>query len=254
MADTYTTSLLLTQPEVGENLNVWGNKLNAMFALVDSAVAGRTAYALSGAKTLTRANGAADEARSRFQDITGGTGGTITIPSVSGWYLIRNNSSGTVTITTGGDTTANVSAGTVTFVVCDGANVYAPNLDGYIDQVEALIAQGIVDMNAILADAEAQVVLAADQVGLAADQVALAAAQVTIAEGWADTAETFSIAADASADAAALSAAAAAQSAKDAALFDPSSYYDKSQTYSKTEANAKFDDLATRTFFLASTM
>lgn len=217
MADTYTSSLLLTQPEVGENLNVWGGKLNAMFELVDKSVVGRTGYTLSGNKTLTRANGAADEARQRFQDITGGTGGTVTIPSVSSWYLIRNNATGNVTFTTGGDTMATIAPNTVTFVVCDGANVWSPNLNGYITQVEALIADAIADMNALLDAAEAQVTLATTQ---------------------ANNASTFSISAGNSATAAAVSAAAAAQSAKDAALFDPSSYYTKTATDNLLTAKA----------------
>lgn len=227
----YTTALMFAQPDVGSDINIWGGEINADLDLIEQAIVGRTAFVLSGTKTLVRTPGVIDEARSRILDVTAGTGGKVIIPSVPGYYIVRNKASGNVLFTVDGTNGASITANTVTFVVTDGANVWSPNLDGYIVQVEALIAAGIVDMNAILADAEAQV-------ALAADQVALAAVQVDAAEAQADAAHTFSISAGNSAAAAAASAVAAAKSAADAALFDPSSYYTKAQTYSKSETDA----------------
>ncbi len=124
MPSSYSVRARYTLQAPGENLNLWGVILNqGVFALVDDARAKRVAFALSGTKTLTTANGSADEARSAFLDITGGTGGTITIPSVEWSYDVRNASSGDVIITTGAGATATIAAGGSARVICDAANV-----------------------------------------------------------------------------------------------------------------------------------
>jgi len=123
MPSTYSASLRVVLQATGENLNTWGTLANAGgWALLDSAIAGRAAFALSGSKTLTSVNGAADESRQMILDITSGSGGTITAPAVSKIYLLRNASSGNVVITTGGGTTATVAAGVIAWVMCDGTN------------------------------------------------------------------------------------------------------------------------------------
>jgi hypothetical protein len=125
MPSSASTRLLLNLQASGENNNVWGDRLNAqVFQLIDDAIAGRTAFTLSGTKTLTSTNFVTNEARSAFLDITSGTGGTVTIPGYEKLYLVRNGTSGDVTFTTGGATNATVKAGNVQFVVSDGTNVY----------------------------------------------------------------------------------------------------------------------------------
>lgn len=124
MPSTYTSSLRLTLQATGEGLNVWGVILNSgVFSLVDYAIAGRAAFSLSGSKTLTSNNGATDEARAAMLDITGGTGGTITIPAVSKIYLVRNGASGNVVITTGGGATITIRPGESLLVFTDGTDV-----------------------------------------------------------------------------------------------------------------------------------
>lgn len=110
--------------EPGQYLDTWGSRLNAQGGsdLVDAALDGVEDFALSGSKTLTNNNGAADEARKRALDITGGTGGTITIPNVDKLYFVRNGSSGDVVITTGSGTTATIKTGLNKWVMCDGSN------------------------------------------------------------------------------------------------------------------------------------
>ena len=108
----------------GEGLNLWGVILNqGVFALVDEARAKRLAFTLSGNKTLTTALGASDEARSAFLDITSGSGGTVTIPSVEWTYVVRNAAIGPVIITTGAGEVATVAPGSVVTIACDAANV-----------------------------------------------------------------------------------------------------------------------------------
>lgn len=124
MVSTATTRNRLEKQGTGENTGTWGSKLNtATIDLIDAALDGRTAFTLSGSKTLTSVNYAADESRMRFIDITGGTGGTVTIPSLEKWYLVRNASSGGVTFTTGSGVTFEVSAGDTGLITCDGTNV-----------------------------------------------------------------------------------------------------------------------------------
>lgn len=124
MSSTYTASLRFNLQGTGDNFAVWGAILNSgVFSLVDASIAGRAGFALSGSKTLTSANGAADEARQAFLDITSGSGGTITIPGVSKLYLVRNNTSGNAVFTTGGGLTTTVASGNIVWIVCDGTNV-----------------------------------------------------------------------------------------------------------------------------------
>lgn len=124
MPSTYTSSLRLTLQATGEGLNSWGGVLNSgVFQLVDYSVAGRAAFSLSGSKTLTSNNGATDEARAAMLDITGGTGGTITIPAVSKIYLVRNGATGNVVITTGGGATITIRPGESLLVFTDGTDV-----------------------------------------------------------------------------------------------------------------------------------
>jgi hypothetical protein len=128
MADTDTTSNRFEKMEPGQYLDTWGSRLNAQGGsdLVDASADGNESFALSGSKTLTNNNGAADEARKRGLNVTGGTGGTITIPNVSKFYFVRNASSGDVVITTGSGTTATVESGLAKWVFSSGSNaVYA---------------------------------------------------------------------------------------------------------------------------------
>lgn len=124
MASSQTTRNRLEKQTAGENSNTWGDRFNSYFAdLLDFAIDGMTSFTLSGTKTLSANNYAVDEARARFLNITSGTGGTVTIPNVEKVYIVRNNTSGTVTFTTGSGTTADVATGQWQWVVCVAGNV-----------------------------------------------------------------------------------------------------------------------------------
>jgi hypothetical protein len=124
MPSTATTRNRFEKQGTGENTNTWGTKLNTTgLDRIDEAMDGRAAYTLSGPKTLTSTNFAADEARMRIQDITGGTGGTVTIPSVEKFYIVRNGASGDAIFTTGGGTTATIPPGKTYTIISDGTNV-----------------------------------------------------------------------------------------------------------------------------------
>lgn len=123
MPSSYSLRFRLNYQAPGDNLNTWGLTLNnGVFQLIEDAMARRVAFTLSGAKTLTTANGADDEARCAFLDVTSGVGGTVTIPAVEKLYVVRNGASGDVTVTTGSGASAAVRPGEVVWVVSDAAN------------------------------------------------------------------------------------------------------------------------------------
>ena len=126
MPSSYSTSFRLNLQAPGENLNTWGTNLNAgVFQLIEDALAGAVSLSLSGPTTLTSVNGATDQARCMAVNVTGGTGGTITVPGVRKLYFVRNVASGAVVITTGAGVTASFSAGEVGFCYSpDGVNFY----------------------------------------------------------------------------------------------------------------------------------
>lgn len=145
MPSSYSTRNRAEKQAAGENSNTWGTRLNTnTIDMFDAALDGRVAFTLSTTKTLTTVDGAADEARMRFIDITDGTGGTVTIPNVEKWYLVRNGTSGDVTFTTGSGTTATIKTGAVTAIVSTGANVvYAEKVDVATQSVGTLaVANG----------------------------------------------------------------------------------------------------------------
>lgn len=137
MASTATTRNRFEKQGPGENLNSWGAKLNSALELVDAAMDGVSSYTLNGAKTLTSVNFSTDEARMRVQNITGGTGGTVTIPSVEKLYVVRNVASGSAVFTTGTGNTAAVASGLVVLLFCDGVNCYVQNFAEYVNAAVA---------------------------------------------------------------------------------------------------------------------
>lgn len=129
MASTYTSRIRLEKQATGENSNTWGDRLNSnVLSLVDQAVAGYTSVALAAdSVTLSVENGSVDQARSAMLDFNGTLTSSVdvVIPSVSKQYLVRNNTSGSFSITmkcNGGSGVA-VPQGYTTLVYCDGVSV-----------------------------------------------------------------------------------------------------------------------------------
>lgn len=127
MPSSYSSSARYTLQATGENNNTWGVILNTgVFQLVDDNVNGRVGFTLSGVKVLTTALGATDEARMAFLDVTGGTGGTVTLPSVSQGHFVHNGSVGDVVISSGGSGDATLETGDAGPVFADGLGVVYP--------------------------------------------------------------------------------------------------------------------------------
>jgi hypothetical protein len=150
MPSSPTTRNRLNKQGTGENLNTWGANLNTgALDLIDAALDGLVSFSLSGARTLTSANYVDDEARRRIIFITGGTGGSVTVPSVEKLYIVRNGSSGNVTVGHVGGSQVTVPPGAITLVICDGANAFG----GGTDLVTLAAANAYTDATAFTANA-----------------------------------------------------------------------------------------------------
>jgi hypothetical protein len=124
MPSSYTNSLRLELQFTGENVNVWGDRLNTVITRAEQAMAGVRTIALTGDYALTASNTTDDDARYAVLKFTGGTGPfTVTIPSVSKIYKIWNASGATLTITTGAGATVQIAPADIVEVFCDGTGV-----------------------------------------------------------------------------------------------------------------------------------
>lgn len=126
MPSSWSPSLRFELQFTGENINLWGDKLNVVLQHVDYAVAGWLNKAITGDYALTTANAADDEARAAMIKFSGAlsANATITVPPVSKSYFLFNNTNKVLTITTGSGSTVTIDAGDKLLVACDGANVH----------------------------------------------------------------------------------------------------------------------------------
>jgi hypothetical protein len=130
MPSSWSPSLRFELQFTGENINLWGDKLNAVLQHADYAVAGWLTKALTGNAALSTANAGDDEARAAMLKFTGAGPFTVTLPSVSKAYLVWNACSATLTLTTGAGATVTLDPGDIAHVACDGANVKTPGYGG----------------------------------------------------------------------------------------------------------------------------
>ena len=131
MPSSWSPSLRFELQFTGENINLWGEKLNAVLGHTDYAVAGWLTKPLTGNVTLATANAADDEARAAMLKFTGGAGPfTVTIPPVSKAYLVWNATAGAVTLTTGAGATVTVDPGDIVWAASDGGAVKTPGYAG----------------------------------------------------------------------------------------------------------------------------
>jgi hypothetical protein len=130
MPSSWSPSLRFELQFTGENINLWGDKLNAVLNHADYAVAGWLAKPLTGNAALSTANAGDDEARAAMIKFTGAGPFTVTLPSVSKAYLVWNACAAAVTLTTGAGATVTLDPGDIAHVACDGANVKTPGYAG----------------------------------------------------------------------------------------------------------------------------
>lgn len=135
MPSSYSPNLRLEKQFTGENINLWGDKVNNTIDRLDDSIAGYVALAITGDYSLSSAltNTSADEARRAHLKFTGtlSANSTITIPSVSKSYWIWNATNKVLTFTTGAGNTTTVEAGDILPLFCDGSNVKSITYGGY---------------------------------------------------------------------------------------------------------------------------
>jgi len=126
---SYTSRIRLEKQIPGQNANTWGTVLNdSVIDLVDDSIAAYTIVSVSSIDvTLTQSNGASDQARSAFLDISGTLTSNVNviIPALSKGYDIRNSTSGsfTVNMKTATGSGQIIPQGQSIGVVCDGVSV-----------------------------------------------------------------------------------------------------------------------------------
>ena len=127
MPSSYTTNVRFEQQFTGEQINLWGARLNNVLARVDDSVAGYLAIAVTGDYSVASANDntTADEARRAHLKFTGtlSANATITLPAVSKSYVVWNATNKTLTFTTGSGSTYAVETGDKLPIWSDGTNV-----------------------------------------------------------------------------------------------------------------------------------
>ena len=131
MASTYTDELRIEKIATGEQSGSWGTTTNTQYDLWESTISGTVtvAFASDGNDTLTTANGADDEARHMFINLSGGTTLSTTrnlvVPTKSKLYFVRNNTNGSqaVVVKTTSGSGITVPHGKYMSLYCDGTNV-----------------------------------------------------------------------------------------------------------------------------------
>ena len=155
---TFTSRIRLEKQADGANPNSWGLILNQnVIDLVDDAIAAYTTVTVSAADvTLTTEDGASDQARSAFIELTGTLTSShdIILPAQSKSYFIRNKSvpspsSNTITIKTLAGSGATVGTSANGFFICDGVSVHQTNAVGLGLGTAANLDVGTADANLI---------------------------------------------------------------------------------------------------------
>lgn len=220
MPSTYTDRLGFEKQGTGENLSIWGERLNNALELIDEAIAGIATISLTGNRTLTNTINTVNEARKAILVFTDGGLSAIPVvtipPEQKSYYVENRGATYPITITAGG-TTASVPVGRKVFVLCDGAAVTAFDPVALTDAAR-MAAQSAQSGAETARDAAlvSQVAAAASAAAALASQIAAAASQ-TAAAGSATSAGTSATNAASSASAASGSQTAAAGSATAAA-------------------------------------
>ena len=122
----YTQRLRLAQPVVGET--EWGNTVNTgLTAMLEDALTGASSIVMQDADyVLSTANGAFDEARRMFIDISGTVTAVrkVICPAIPKLFVVRNTCNLPVIFTTPSGSGSELLPQTSAILRCDGVNVF----------------------------------------------------------------------------------------------------------------------------------
>ena len=127
MASTYSSSLKLTLIGDGEQAGTWGSTTNNNWNLIEQAVTGVDGIDLTGLTTytLSNLNGTTDEARNLTLVFIGTPASTVTVsaPLQNKFYIVRNATGQTITMSaSGGSISLSIPAGVTAQIYCDATN------------------------------------------------------------------------------------------------------------------------------------
>lgn len=127
MASTYSSSLKFTLIGDGEQAGTWGSTTNNNLNLVEQAITGVDGIDLTGLATytLTTFNGTTDESRNAVLLFIGTPASTVTItaPLQNKFYIVRNATGQSITLSaSGGSVSISIPSGVTAQVYCDATN------------------------------------------------------------------------------------------------------------------------------------
>ena len=102
MANSTSASLKLTVQATGENSGTWGQITNTNLLILEQAIGGYDAVAITSGATLTFSNGALSNGKNAVLKLTGTIGGAVnvTIPdSIEKTFIVDNATTGAYTVT-----------------------------------------------------------------------------------------------------------------------------------------------------------
>jgi hypothetical protein len=121
---TYVNDLRLKEIATGDSAGTWGTETNVNLELIAEAMGhGTEAIANASTHTITMADGVSDEFRCTFLRLTGGGQAcTVTLApnTLSHTWVMRNETSYTLTLTQGSGASVNISSGQTKIVSTNG--------------------------------------------------------------------------------------------------------------------------------------
>jgi hypothetical protein len=134
MASSYTDLLRLEKQANGENDSTWGDKVNAVFEMIEDGIAGMAHVPTTGGTTtLSTANSSTDEARMAIVKVYGTltSNATIIVPSSNKRYTFWNATGGnfSVTVKTSGGSGQVIPQGSKVEIFCDSVDVHKSSGD-----------------------------------------------------------------------------------------------------------------------------
>ena len=152
MASSYSQDLKLELMVTGEKAGLWGDITNTNLNILQQAIAGYTTLSVNSTTTgtLTFSNGVQSNGKNMVIDITGTPSGacTVTMPdSVEKYYVIKNSTGGTETVTVKTSSGTGVSFATnektTKIVYSDGTNIVNSNIGALVNDYSPQLAAAL---------------------------------------------------------------------------------------------------------------